>query len=394
MDKLRFSLIIILSKLYNITLAFTADNSINDESIEALKPYIRRFLVVYKTKGETGRIKRLINYSLSVISITFSGIPAYAYLNYNREFRDKLVLNATQNEYFFIQCLSDFSAIYMKYLPSCKLKITGPMDDTMELFRQRANWAKGMSEKLKSIYYYFITKRYFRSICKESDLILFHSQEDLNRVKNRLGFPFNGNVLYVPTDIVEKAEEPDEAQEPDSMIFVGGFGAFFNQDAALFFVNRILPIIRTQKPEIKLFLVGNHPPEKIRALQKRNEIIVTGEVDDVGPFIKRASVYISPVRIGTGIKTKIVEALSFSKAMVISSASCNGLWAFDKEIYISDEPEDFAAKVLAIFNDQALRRQKEIIAKKLFNDFYAFSIAEKKTLEFYSTLEEKVISGL
>jgi glycosyltransferase involved in cell wall biosynthesis len=264
------------------------------------------------------------------------------------------------------------------------------MDDTIELFYQSYQNATKKSEILVYWFLFRAVKKYFSTIYKQSDLLLFHSIEDLNRVKSVLGFDFNAGVLPVTTDRVEKAEKPSDDPESNSVVFVGGFGAHFNQDAAMHLVNDILPIIRKKQPEVKLYLVGNHPTAIIRALGVNQNIIVTGEVPDVRPFIRKATVYVSSVRIGTGIKTKIIEALSMSKAMVVSSASIQGLWETDDSICVSDDNNDFADQVVALLQNSELRRKHEKGSAALYNRAYALSKAESLTLACYLEFEKKI----
>jgi polysaccharide biosynthesis protein PslH len=394
MDKLRYNLIVTLSKRYKITLAFPTDEETKPEWIEKVKPYVE-YLVTVSVRSNQYRIrKNKFLFLLSLARIIFFRIPGYASENYYEEFKSRLVTLTSEKQFAFIQILSDFSAYYLRYMPNGAYKITGPMDDTIESFRQNFQYSNKIKTKL--VYWFLLraVKQYFSLICKQSDLILFHSSEDLNRVKSVMYFDFKAEVLPVATDLAEKAEEPFDKIEPDSIVFVGGFGADFNQDAVMHLVNDILPLIRKKIPEVKLYLVGNHPTTAIKALGVNPRVIVTGEVPDVRPFIKKAAVYVSPVRIGTGIKTKIIEALSMSKALVVSSASLQGLWETDDSICVCDENNDFADQVLAFLQDSDLRIKHEKGSSALYNRSYAFSKAESLTLNCYSEFEKNSILQL
>jgi hypothetical protein len=390
MDKLRYNLIITLSKRYRITLAIPIDENTKPEWIENVRPYVKE-LVTVPVLNKGNRIKKnKWLFFLGPIRLFFFRIPGYASENYYEEFKNRLVILIKEKQFAFIQILSDFSAIYLRYLPQDTYKITGPMDDIIELFYQSYQNATKKSEKLVYWFLFKAVKKYFYIICKQSDLLLFHSIEDLNRVKSVLGFDFNAGVLPVATDRVEKAEESSDDVEPNSIVFVGGFGANFNQDAVMHLVHDILPIIRKKQPEVKLYLVGNHPTAAIKALGVNPNIIVTGEVPDVRPFIRKASVYVSSVRIGTGIKTKIIEALSLSKALVVSSASLQGLWETDNSICVCDENNDFAEQVITFLQNSDLRRKHEKGSASLYNKAYALSKAESLTLACYLEFEKKI----
>ena len=390
MDKLRYNLIATLSKRYRITLAIPTDENTKPEWIENVRPYVEELVIVPVLKNETLIRKSKWLSFLRLIRLAFFCIPSYASENYYKEFGTRLVLLLKEKQFSFIQILSDFSAIYLRYLPQDIYKITGPSDDTIELFYKSYQSATKKSAKLVYWLLFRAVKKYFSTICRQSDLLLFHSIEDLNRVKSVLGFDFNAGVLPVATDRLEKAEDASNDIEPNSIVFVGGFGANFNQDAAMHLVKDILPIIREKQPEVKLYLVGNHPTPDIKALGVNPNIIVTGEVPDVRPFVRKAAVYVSSVRIGTGIKTKIIEALSMSKALVVSSASLQGLWETDDSICVCDDSNDFAEHVLAFLQNSELRRKHEKGSAALYNKAYALPKAELLTLTCYLEFEKKI----
>jgi len=390
MDKLRFNLLVTLSQRYKVTLAVPIYENTKQEWIEIVSRYVEELIMV-PVLNKKDRIKKnkWLHY-LGPLRLFLLRIPDYAFENYYEKFKNRLLTLINEKQFAFVQTLSDFTACYLRYLPHNIYKITGPMDDTIELFCQSYHNATRKSEKLTYWFLFKAVKKYFSIICKQSDLILFHSPEDLNRVKSVLGFDFNAGVLPVATDRVEKAEELSDDIEPNSIVFVGGFGAHFNQDAAMHLVNDILPIIREKQPEVKLYLVGNHPTPDIKALGVNPNIIVTGEVPDVRPFIRKATVYVSSVRIGTGIKTKIIEALSMSKALVVSSASLQGLWETNDSICVCDENIDFAKQVIEFLQNSDLRRKHEKGSAALYNKAYSLPKAESLTLACYMEFEKKM----
>jgi glycosyltransferase involved in cell wall biosynthesis len=390
MDKVRFNLLVTLSKQYRVTLAVPVYENTKQEWVEIVSHYVED-LVTVPVKSNENRIKRnKLLFVLSIARLFFFRVPGYASENYYEDFKNRLVDLVHTKKFAFIQILSDFSACYVPYLPPEMYKITGPVDDTIELFYKIYQTTTKKKTRLVNWLLFMAAKKYFFMFCKRSDLLLFHSNEDLKRVKSVLRLDFIARVLPVAIDRVEMAEEPFNEVEPNSIVFVGGFGANFNQDAAMHLVNDILPIIWRMEPEVKLYLVGNHPTAAIKALGKNKNIIVTGEVSDVKPFIRKASVYVSSVRIGTGIKTKIIEALSMSKALVVSSASLQGLWETDDSICVCDDNNDFAEQVLAFLQNSDLRKKHEKGSAALFNKAYSLSKAESLTLACYREFEKEI----
>lgn len=145
------------------------------------------------------------------------------------------------------------------------------------------------------------------------------------------------------------------------VLFVGNFAYEPNIDAAIYLSQFIFPIIIKYVPNTKLFLVGNAPPPEIWSLKSNRLIEVTGYVDSLFPFYQAAHVVVCPLRIGGGVKLKILEALSAGKAIVSTSIGGQGLDLMShKPVIIADEVSDFAKKVVwLLLNPKERHRQEE-----------------------------------
>jgi glycosyltransferase involved in cell wall biosynthesis len=145
-----------------------------------------------------------------------------------------------------------------------------------------------------------------------------------------------------------------------SVLFVANFAYEPNVDAALYFSNVIFPIVLENVPKAKLLLVGNSPPREVTSLGANENIQVTGFVNSLVPYYEAANVVICPLRIGGGVKVKILEALNAGKAIVSTSIGAQGL---DLNLYqavaIADDPPDFARKVVQLLLDPAERYRQE-----------------------------------
>ncbi len=132
-----------------------------------------------------------------------------------------------------------------------------------------------------------------------------------------------------------------------SILFVGNFAYEPNIDAALYFSRQIFPLILKDIPDAKLFLVGNAPPPEICSLTSNKQIEVTGRVASLIPFYKHADVVVCPLRIGGGVKVKVLEALGFGKAIVSTSVGAQGLDLSNyRAVAVADDLKDFAENVI------------------------------------------------
>lgn len=146
-------------------------------------------------------------------------------------------------------------------------------------------------------------------------------------------------------------------EEPDTLVFTGSMDWMPNEDGILYFVDEILPSIRRQVPQVTLWVVGRSPSDRVQKLAARDSAVrVTGRVEDIRPYIRNAAVYIVPLRIGSGTRLKIFEAMAMGKAVVSTSVGAEGLPVTPGEnILLADQPEEFAGKVLELLRDADAR---------------------------------------
>jgi sugar transferase (PEP-CTERM/EpsH1 system associated) len=135
----------------------------------------------------------------------------------------------------------------------------------------------------------------------------------------------------------------------DTVVLTGAMHYRPNVDAALFLAREIFPRVRTRLPEAALSLVGRDPAPPLRAVAADPAVTVTGFVDDVRPYLERASVLAAPVRIAAGIQNKLLEALAMEVPVVASSVAADGLRSGTGDelpFAVADAPEAFAAHVV------------------------------------------------
>jgi glycosyltransferase involved in cell wall biosynthesis len=164
------------------------------------------------------------------------------------------------------------------------------------------------------------------------------------------------NVLgSVPTGVDIEYFKPDgRAPEQGLILFLGSMDWMPNIDAVQYFVGSIFPIIKEKYPSAKLAIVGRNPIKSVKELSDDDKsIVVTGTVDDVRPYLRKASVMVVPLRAGGGIRIKIFEAMASGVPVVSTSVGAEGLDVENnKNILIGDSPEDFADKTLRILNNE------------------------------------------
>lgn len=138
------------------------------------------------------------------------------------------------------------------------------------------------------------------------------------------------------------------------LLFVAGFAHDPNVDAALWFVEQVLPLIRAHKPDIKVSLVGSNPKPEVQALAS-DTIHVPGYVTDeeLEMYYAHARAVVAPLRFGAGMKGKVVEAMRFGVPLVTSPAGAQGLAAASEFIAVAEDAQSFADRVLRLLDDDA-----------------------------------------
>jgi glycosyltransferase involved in cell wall biosynthesis len=148
---------------------------------------------------------------------------------------------------------------------------------------------------------------------------------------------------------------PRPAPACADILFVAGFGHPPNEDAACWFVTEVLPAIRDRVPAARLSIVGSHPSARVRALAGPH-VVVTGAVsdDDLRCRYATARVAAVPLRVGAGVKLKVVEALVEGLPLVTTPVGTQGLAGLGEAASIADNAADFADAVVALLTDDAL----------------------------------------
>ena len=138
------------------------------------------------------------------------------------------------------------------------------------------------------------------------------------------------------------------------ILFIGGFRHAPNVDAMKWYVNEVLPKLRTLLPDVVTTVVGSHMPDEVAALA-RDDVRILGFVEDTTQLLQRARVSIAPMRYGAGIKGKINEAMNNGIPVVATTCAIEGMQLEDgRDVLVADDAADFARAIARVYRDQAL----------------------------------------
>jgi polysaccharide biosynthesis protein PslH len=198
------------------------------------------------------------------------------------------------------------------------------------------------------------------ALTKEDKIIMerLESNIDVRLIPN--GSDHLKNIDDVTTLLSSSFEHPVITDNSPTVLFVGNFAYEPNVDAALYFCRDVFPLILKDVPNVKLFLVGNAPPSEICTLRSNRNIEVSGRVASLIPFYKHADVVVCPLRVGGGVKVKVLEALAHGKAIVSTSIGAQGLdLSTHRAVVVADEARGFADNVVRLLVHPEERRLQE-----------------------------------
>jgi len=181
-------------------------------------------------------------------------------------------------------------------------------------------------------------------------------------------------VRSISTGVDVSYFTPNGAHElPAGLVFTGAMDWYPNEDAMLYLVEAILPLIRREVSQASLVVVGRNPSPRLRTAAAEAGVHVTGTVDDVRPYVADAAVYVVPLRIGGGTRLKIFEALAMGKAVVSTTVGAEGLPLIPGEHFIqADGPADFAKAVVSLLRNPVRRRELGVAGRRLVEERYSW----------------------
>jgi glycosyltransferase involved in cell wall biosynthesis len=195
------------------------------------------------------------------------------------------------------------------------------------------------------------------------------------------------SVAPAGVDIQELQACPVAPKEP-IVLMTGFMSDPANEDGALWFYHHVWPLLSKRHPEVKFYIVGEGAGKRVRQLAKKDSrIVVTGKVDDLRPYRCRARVFVSPVRLGSGLRPKVLEAMAGGLPVVSTSLGMAGLEAqTGVNCLVADTPELFTQSIEWLLTDSALAERMAGSAREL--------VEKKHSLESGLQRFEKILTSV
>jgi glycosyltransferase involved in cell wall biosynthesis/SAM-dependent methyltransferase len=194
------------------------------------------------------------------------------------------------------------------------------------------------------------------------------------------------DVRLIPLMFVDVQAEPPPFQVRRDIIFIGGFPHLPNVDAVMFFANEIFPAVRSKLPSVTWHIVGNAPPEDVRALGSRPGIVVHGHVPDIGPLFRQARLSVAPLRYGAGIKGKVGTSLAFGVPAVVTPAAVEGMCLGSEHVAVADTPGAFADAIVSLYLDEDRWEKMSRAGQEAMLEHYSVAAGQARMAEVMKEL--------
>jgi len=288
------------------------------------------------------------------------------------EFRTRLQKLLKKERYDLAQLEYIQMGIYLKELGSIPTVLTEHEVNFMA-YRKNIPFLSNPVQKVKMYYDSLQVMKRELEILQRVDRIICMNRLEADELH---GYVPADKIDVLPHGVDTDYFAPHDAAdvEPLSIGFFGAYHHYPNVDAVHFFVDRVFPLIRERLPEAKFYVIGIHPPKEFHALRDRPGVVITGFVPDIREALARCQVIVAPLRLGMGMRVKVMEALAMSKPVVATDLAAAGLDVVDgQHLIIANQEENFAESVCYLLQDRQCAENLGREGRKLVAERYNYT---------------------
>ena len=243
-----------------------------------------------------------------------------------------------------------------------------------------SNYNHKIYEKAESItskiYWYlnYLKIHRYEKVYNKFNTCIVVNREDKTLLEKDVHIP----IEVVANGVDTKYFKNDNTTSTPRLVFLGDMSTPPNNDAIKYFMEEIYYNLTT---DVDFYIVGRNPTEYVKSLQN-NQIRVTGSVEDVRSYMPLGSIFVSPMISGTGIKNKILEAMSMQLPVITTSKGISGINAkTNEEFLLADTPEKFKDNIIHLLENPEEIFQIGEKARKLVERKYSWQNSTKKIEE-------------
>ncbi|MFM1932279.1 MAG: hypothetical protein RL226_1582 [Bacteroidota bacterium] len=339
-DKLRaYHQLRYLSSQHDVTLCCLSLRKPDEAALEHLRTFCRVEVIRLSSIGLVFRLALAL----------FSSRPFQVHYFYRQPARRKIqkLINELEPDHIYCQLIRCSEYVkHIHHIPKT-LDYMDAFNKGTERLASVSGWWKRqfwLTESKRLVRYENLIFDYFdhHTIISDQDRqLIYHEQRK--------------RIQVIPNGVDTDYFHPSNEMKQTTLVFTGNMSYPPNVDGAEFLVNQILPLVRKEHPEISVLLAGANPSVRVRALASEG-VEVTGWMDDIRDAYGRSAIFIAPMRIGTGLQNKLLEAMSMELPCITSKLANNALKATpNEEVLIGESPEEYAALIHKLLVDPSSR---------------------------------------
>ncbi len=195
----------------------------------------------------------------------------------------------------------------------------------------------------------------FRSLAPECMFRIHHAQNGVD------------SDYFSPLQELTNPYAPGE----EAIIFTGAMDDSTNVEAACWFVKEVLPTIVAERPSTRFYIVGSRPVPVVVGLALESQVVVTGHVADVRPYLKHARLVVAPQRVAHGIQDNVLEAMAMGRPVVASAAVAQQLSAVPAlDFEVGSSAGEFASKALDLMGSERGKTVGSAARERIISDYH------------------------
>ena len=317
-------------------------------------------------------------------TLLFAATPDMALRGMDPRFRELLRATLEANHFDVVQCESIEMAHYGAEVMTMPAKDGGrplrcydAFNAEYQIQRRAALADLGRPRRWPQAGYSLIQwrklLRYEQQLAQRCDLILAVSQDDRDELQRLAHLP----VAVVPNGVDTtyfRRSNPAVVELPayPTLLFTGTLDYRPNVDALVWFVEQVWPALHARRPDLHFRIAGQRPVSRILQLDQHDGIDVVGPVADMRPEFERATVYVLPMRVGGGVRLKLLETWAMGTPCVTTQLGIAGIDEFEPGVHalIADDPDAFRQQIERLLDDATLRDRLAHAGRQLVDQHY------------------------
>lgn len=285
-----------------------------------------------------------------------SNLPLQAYYSYSPLFAEKLRQVLAESTFDVVHIEHLRGAILVDDLKSLPI-VFDSVDSISLLFGKVQKDAPNLKSRLMAMVDLERTQRFEGTLTSRFSEVAVTSEVD-RQAMIELGC--DANYIKVASNGVDLDYFKPQSipRDPLRLVFTGKMSYHANVAAVEDLVHKIMPLVWRTQPQAQLYIVGKDPTEEVKALSQIPNVVVTGSVPDMRPYLASAAVALSTVRYGVGIQNKVLEAMAMATPVVCSPQANSALQTRSGEdILVGDSVEAIASHILDLLGSPEKRSQ-------------------------------------